>query len=234
MDEVSLSISIKLKTTKVSSDTWMQKAIEFCEKQLLDMHDQTTGLFITHSVDDWMALVRSAQSGQLSFLEENTWKARFTHFLQDATTRQSWSYGEAGFLIRLIEWYKTRIQHLLYIETHGQVYQSEHENATHTRENTTIPSSNLLSTIKNSRLPLILPFHTVSLPIRSLGCPCNGPLQFTFPLMARTIRLIAHRNALHTSFTAFTQLGKNLSVHPIPRPPLHGRINIGYVSSDFS
>ncbi|KAH0833110.1 TPR-like protein [Lanmaoa asiatica] len=197
--------------------TWMQKAIEVCEKQLSDTHKQTTSLLSAHSLDNWMAMVRNAHSGQISSLEENTWKTRFGYFLQDDTTRQSWSPGEAGFLIRLMEWYQTRTQHLLYIETHGQVYYSKHANMTGIYENMKIPNSGLVSTIKGSRLPLILPFHT-----------------FTLPLTARTIRLIAHINALHTSLTAFTHLGRNLSVHPAPPPPFCGRVNVGYVSSDFT
>lgn len=145
----------------------MQKAIEVCEKQLSDTHNQTANLLSTHSLDDWMALVRNAHAGQLSSLEENAWKTRFGYFLQDDATRLSWSRGEASFLIRLMEWYQTRIQHLLYIKAHGQIYRSEHESMTRIYENMTIPNSGLISTIKSPRLPLILPFHTVSPSIQS-------------------------------------------------------------------
>ena len=212
----------------------MQKAINVCEKQLSDMHNQTTNLLSTHSLDDWMALVRNANSGQLSPLEENAWKTRFGNFLQAEPTRLSSSHGETGFLIRLMEWYQIRIQHLLYIKTYGQVYHTEHASMTRVHETMTIPNSGLVSTIKGSRLPTILPFHTVSPSIHSGENYCTRPSQFTLPLTARTIRLIAHRNALHTSLTAFTQLGRNLSVRPAPPPPFHGRINVGYVSSDFT
>ncbi|KAF8556202.1 hypothetical protein OG21DRAFT_1437515 [Imleria badia] len=197
--------------------TWIEKAIEVCEKQLSDMHNQTTSLLSTHSLDDWMFLVRTAHSGRLSPLEEHTWKVRFGHFLQVDPSRLSRPCGEAGFFIRLIEWYQTRIQHSLYIKAYGQAYHSEHANIARVYENMTIPNSDLISAIKGSRLPMILPFHT-----------------FTLPLTARTIRLIAHRNALHTSLAAFSQFGTNLSVYPPPPPPFHGRINIGYVSSDFT
>ncbi|KAF8121800.1 glycosyltransferase family 41 protein [Boletus edulis] len=196
--------------------TWMQKAIELCEKQLSDFQDQTTttSLLSTQSRDDWMAVVRNARSGQLSPLEENAWKARFGYFLQADLSR---SREEAGFLIRLIEWYQTRIQHSLYLKAYGRVYHTHHANMTCSYEKMTIPNSGLISAVKGSKLPVILPFHT-----------------FTLPLTARTTRLIAHMNALHTSFTAFAHLGKHLSVHPAPPPPFHGRINVGYVSSDFT
>lgn len=145
----------------------MQKAIEVCEKQLSDTHNQATNFLSTHSLDDWMVLVRNAYAGRLSPLEENVWKTRFGYFLQDDPTRLSWSCGEASFLIRLTEWYQTRVQHLLYIKAHGQVYHSEHENMTRVYENMTIPNSDLISTIKCPRLPVILPFHTVSPLIQS-------------------------------------------------------------------
>ena len=211
----------------------MQKAIEACEKQLSDMQNLTTSLLSTHTLNDWMALVRNAHLGHLSHLEEDTWKARFEYFLQANPSGPS-PRGESGFLIRLMEWYQTRIQHSLYINHYGQVYHSEHASMTRLYESMTIPISGLISAIKGSRLPLILPFHTVS-PLKSPREFCCTKLQqFTLPLRARTIRLIAHRNALHTSFTTFTHLGKNLSVHPPPPPPSHGRINVGYVSSDFT
>lgn len=135
--------------------------MEVCEKQLSNMHSQTPSLLSTHSLDHWMALVRNANSGQLSSLEENAWKARFGYFLQADSTRLSWSREEADFLIRLMEWYQTRVQRLLYIKTYGQVYHSESTNTTRISENMTIPNSGLISTIKGSKLPLILPFHTV-------------------------------------------------------------------------
>lgn len=150
------------KTTEASLAAWIQKAIEVCEKQLSDVHDQTTSLLNIHSLDDWMALVRNAHPGQLSTLEENVWKARFGHFLQDDQNQLLWSCREAGFLIRLMEWYQTRVQHLLYIETYGRVYHSQHANLIPVYENLTIPNSDLISIIKGSKLPLILPFHTVS------------------------------------------------------------------------
>lgn len=145
----------------------MQKAIEVCEKQLSDMHNQTTNLLSTHSLDDWMALVRNSNSGQLTPLEENAWRTRFGYFLQAEPTRLSWSHGETDFLIRLMEWYQIRIQHLLYIRTYGQVYHTEHANMTRAYEDMPIPNSDLISTIKGSRLPTILPFHTVSPSIHS-------------------------------------------------------------------
>lgn len=153
---------IKHKRAEASLAAYVEKAIEVCEKQLSDMHNQTTNLLSTHTLDDWMVLIQNAHSGQPPPREENAWRARFAYFLQGDSTRLSWPCGETGFLIRLMEWYQTRVQHLLYIETYDRVYHSEHANLTPVYENLSIPNSGLISTIKGSRLPLILPFHTVS------------------------------------------------------------------------
>ncbi|KAJ1878849.1 hypothetical protein LPJ66_011810, partial [Kickxella alabastrina] len=68
-------------------------------------------------------------------------------------------------------------------------------------------------------VPTVLPFHT-----------------FTYPLDAREVRLISHRNALRLSFVALGGAGAPwlaphvLAPPPAPAPLLH----VGYVSSDFN
>ncbi|KAF9223524.1 hypothetical protein BS17DRAFT_796151 [Gyrodon lividus] len=198
--------------------TWMHKATEECERQLSDAYSQSTGLLRALSLDEWMALVRYACSGQLSSFEERDWSAHFRLLLGGESYQPPRRLDEAGFLIRLMEWFQTRMQRSLYIKAYGQVDHSEHTHPTQFHSSyITIPNSALLSSIKCPRLPLILPFHT-----------------FTFPLTARTIRLIAHRNALNVSFTALSHTGRDLIVRPPPPPPLCGRVNVGYVSSDFT
>ncbi|KAF9234136.1 glycosyltransferase family 41 protein [Melanogaster broomeanus] len=197
---------------------WMQKAIEVCEKQLSDAYCQSIGLLCTRSLEDWMVLVRSACSGQLSSFEEEEWIARFRLFLGEESHRSPCRLDEAGFLIRLMEWYQTRMQRSWYIKAYGRVYRSGLVHPTQLPDAcTTVPDSTPLPSIKCPRLPFILPFHT-----------------FTFPLTTRAIRLIAHRNALNASFAALTLVGRDLVVRSPPPPPPHGRINVGYVSADFS
>lgn len=53
-----------------------------------------------------------------------------------------------------------------------------------------------------------------------------------YPLPARMIRLISHRNALRISFNALSQPGLPKNVYPPPPPPKDGILNIGYVSND--
>lgn len=114
-----------------------------------------------------MALVQNAYSGQLSAADENAWKARFGYFCENDQTLSPWSRGEVSFLICLMEWYQTRVQHLLYIEAYGRVYHAEHMNLLPVYENLEIPHSSLIQTIKGPRLPIILPFHTVCLVVQA-------------------------------------------------------------------
>ncbi|KAJ1823616.1 hypothetical protein LPJ60_001404 [Coemansia sp. RSA 2675] len=66
-------------------------------------------------------------------------------------------------------------------------------------------------------VPTVLPFHT-----------------FTYPLDAREIRLISHRNALRLSFSTLSGGAPWLPRHVYPPPPQASVLRIGYVSSDFN
>ncbi|KAJ2822169.1 hypothetical protein FBU31_004671 [Coemansia sp. 'formosensis'] len=66
-------------------------------------------------------------------------------------------------------------------------------------------------------VPTVLPFHT-----------------FTYPLDAREIRLISHRNALRLSFSTLSGGAPWLPRHVYPPPAMSPTLRIGYVSSDFN
>ncbi|KIM58367.1 glycosyltransferase family 41 protein [Scleroderma citrinum Foug A] len=198
-----------------TQNVWMQKAIEICEKQLSDANSQTVGFLRTKSLEEWMSLVRAACGRPLSPHEEEEWIRRFQLFDSDDTSD---SHDEGSFLIRTIEWCITRMQHAWYIKVYGHSVRSDGAQPSLSRSHRpTLPTSGLLSSMKYPRLPFILPFHT-----------------FTLPLTSRTIRLIAHRNAINAFFTATTYTGRTAVIYPPPPPPLHGTLNIGYVSSDFN
>lgn len=56
--------------------------------------------------------------------------------------------------------------------------------------------------------------------------------KFIYPLSAREIRLVAHRNAIRVSHSTLTRPWLPEHVYPPPPPP-GPKINVGYVSSDF-
>lgn len=57
--------------------------------------------------------------------------------------------------------------------------------------------------------------------------------QFAHPMTARMIRLVSQRQALRTSYTALTAHWLPDHIFPPPNPPVDGKLNIGYLSSDF-
>lgn len=199
-------------------DVWMRKAIEVCEKQLSDADTQVTGLLRTKSLEEWMALVRFARGRPLSPVEEKEWIQRFRLFFEDDSSVTSANRNEASFLIRLLEWCLSRMQHAWYIKTYGRtVHADTPQPSLSTANRLTLPVCSVLSSLGYPKLPFILPFHT-----------------FTLPLTSRTIRLIAHRNAINAFYTATTYTNKAAIVYPPPPPPVRGKLNIGYVSSDYN
>ncbi|KAI6013045.1 glycosyltransferase family 41 protein [Pisolithus marmoratus] len=199
-------------------DARLHTAIEVCEKQLSDADTQVTGLLRTKSLEEWMALVRLACGRPLLPVEEEEWIQRFQLFLVDDSSVTSVNRNEASFLIRLLEWCLSRMQRAWYIKSYGHAVRADTPQPSLSHANPlTLPASGALSSLGYPKLPFILPFHT-----------------FTLPLSSRTIRLIAHRNAINAFYTATTYTNKTAIVYPPPPPPVRGKLNIGYVSSDYN
>lgn len=197
-------------------DVWMRKAIEVCEKQLSDT--QVTGLLRTKPLEEWMALVRLACGRPLFPVEEKEWIQRFQLFFANDSSVTSVNHNEASFLTRLLEWCLSRMQRTWYIKSYGQAVRADTPQPSLSLANRVIlPISGVLSSLGYPKLPFILPFHT-----------------FTLPLTSRTIRLIAHRNAINAFYTTTTYTNKTAVVYPPPPPPVCGKLNIGYVSSDYN
>ncbi|CAO3598974.1 unnamed protein product [Absidia cylindrospora] len=136
------------------------------------------------------------------------WKLRHSHK----------SKNEGGWLIRLLERVMRRMQRHWYIKEFGGVVATEYaqasitvdpQNAQH-YQRPQIPDG-----LSSPPVPTVLPFHT-----------------FTYPLSARQIRLISHRNALRISHSTLTSSW--VASHVYPPPPPGPRLKIGYVSSDFN
>ncbi|KAI8391424.1 glycosyl transferase family 41-domain-containing protein [Radiomyces spectabilis] len=142
------------------------------------------------------------------------WRQRLQYFAEMEGKK-----NEGGWLIRLIERILRRLQRKWYIETYGEVVQSNVQRSAIliTKEaaekyvRPMIPSS-----LPMPPLPTVLPFHT-----------------FTYPLNARQVRLISHRNALRISHTTMNAAWVPSHVYPPPPPP-SPRLKIGYISSDFN
>ncbi|CAO3632045.1 unnamed protein product [Cunninghamella echinulata] len=135
--------------------------------------------------------------------------------------------NEGGWLIRLIERLIRRMQRYWYLQHYGKVTVIENNDYHHNPQkiNSIIVNDQLAKKYKRPSIPdqlatppipAVLPFHA-----------------FTYPLSARQIRLISHRNALRISHTTLTSSWISPYVYPPPPPPCP-RIKIGYVSSDFN
>lgn len=122
--------------------------------------------------------------------------------------------NEGGFMLRIIERLMRRTQHRWYHDLYTRECTNENESGT---VNNDAYGRILLPTcLPIPSIPTVLPFHT-----------------FTYPLSPRQVRLISHRNALRTSHSTLSQMWLPKHVYPPPPPP-GGKLNIGYVSSDFN
>lgn len=149
----------------------MRKSIEICQKQLLDASTQNSGLFRTIPLEEWVGVVRLACGKPLAPCEKSEWLQRFQHFLADGPSTESDNPDEESFIIRLMEWCITRMQHAWYIKTYGCTFCSDAPPPIPSRFNRpTLPISTILSLMKTPKLPFILPFHTVS---NSVNARCS-------------------------------------------------------------
>lgn len=200
-----------------SKSGWIGHVVDIVEKQLNEGAIWGAGILKspynpTCSVGDKLVqmMMECVNSKDL-----NIWKNRLGFFLRPSTDTEK--KDEGGWLIRLVERIMRRLQHKWYIDTYGQRTVRLYERIVVTPELAQKYQRPLIpSTLTCPPVPTVLPFHT-----------------FTYPLSARQIRLISHRNALRISHTALTSSWVPTHVYPPPPPP-SPRIKLGYVSSDFN
>ncbi|KAL1915529.1 uncharacterized protein VTP21DRAFT_6653 [Calcarisporiella thermophila] len=153
---------------------------------------------------------------------ERVWRKRIATW----TSKMHSKRNEGGWIIRLIERLMRRVQRRWYLDMYGANY------GMHYVQQQTLPVQHpplitpevaqkyarpmLPSALASPAVPTVLPFHT-----------------FTYPLSARQVRLISHRNALRISHSTLTSSWLPSTVYPPPPPP-NPRMRIGYVSSDFN
>ncbi|OBZ79822.1 putative UDP-N-acetylglucosamine--peptide N-acetylglucosaminyltransferase SEC [Grifola frondosa] len=194
---------------------WMTKMVDVTGRQLQAVYTQAAGMLETPAaLDDWLHALAITKGRLLRTDEREMWLACFRRLCE----HRGEQVNDAGFIIRFVDWLQPRLQRRWYIRAYGNTL-GTHGAAVQRSDN--LSSFFLRPTLPgNITLPLIpsvLPFHT-----------------FTYPLSPRANRLIAHRNALRISYVALTQpwLPKHV-FHP-PRPPVRGRLNIGYISNDVN
>lgn len=211
-----LSMSMNAVCNWTARDHWLTNAIAICEEHLSELHHQNIGILGERSVDDWLLTIALTTSRPQCDHSLRRWVHRFCLFTDTSDGRQP-HLNEGSFLMRLIDWYRSRMQHRRYIETYGEIlYGEELPHSPPEAASTARPFGFVLSSASLQKVPTVLPFHT-----------------FTLPLPSRTIRRIAHRNALRVSYNIMTQVSPD-RVPLLPTPPLKRRLNVGYVSSDFS
>lgn len=208
---------------KKARSGWIGRVVEIVEKQLDDgavwgvgilklQIDQSGKSLGEHLAEKCVeaTVVRDGDSARLVEL----WTKRLAYFSETHKKK-----NEGGWLIRLIERIMRRLQRNWYLEHYGGAIQTDipqpritvTKESSHRYQRPLIPTS-----LSAPPVPTVLPFHT-----------------FTYPLTARQVRLISHRNALRISHGTLTSSWVPTHVYPPPPPP-SPRLRIGYVSSDFN
>ncbi|KAF8070184.1 glycosyl transferase family 41-domain-containing protein [Lyophyllum atratum] len=196
---------------------WIHDLIATCEQQLSVVYAQNVGLLQrVYTLQEWMDKIQSVYDRPLSRQQWERWERSLRLFYTEFD-RVEHGVNEGGYVLRLVEWLSRGLQRKWYVESYGTVLRSEHQEDHRSRVQQDIFSRPIVPSIAHFPVPALLPFHT-----------------FSFPLDPRTIRLISHRNALRISYKTLTQPWLPKHVYPPPPPPYKGRLNIGYVSYDFT
>ncbi|KAM0749157.1 TPR-like protein [Meredithblackwellia eburnea MCA 4105] len=193
---------------------------ELIAKQLVDGQQYGAGVVRSfQTADKWISdisqFMYDLQPEAIGPVAE-TWMFRLQPFL--GGHRPPWA-NEGGFVIRLVERLMRRVQRRWYIAVYQKThYTTEILPAIAVQESDVVKYRRpvLPPSLSIPPVPTVLPFHV-----------------FTYPVSARETRLISHRTGLRISFNTLTQPWLPRNVYPPPPPPLNGKINIGYVSSDL-
>jgi len=202
----------------------MAQISDLVAKQLQDGLSYGQGSLRSYGgVAEWLEIISQAIYGLRAKDvrgQMKVWEMRLTPLLNRGP-ESAGLINEGGYLIRLVERLMRRIQRRWYLATYGEAVYADPsfslnrivptaQDAIHYRRPTLPPS------LPPIPVPTVLPFHC-----------------FTLPVDARQTRLISHRTGLRISHSTLNQPWFPSIVYPPPRPPLSGKINIGYVSSDL-
>ncbi|KAF9144257.1 hypothetical protein BG015_000172, partial [Linnemannia schmuckeri] len=206
-------VVVKLSPTdKQPVSGWMGRVSEIVEKQLSEGAIWGMGLVRVFRQQLWQVILRSFLDSNPRHPDAQLWHSRLDFWCNrtDAKDRRN----EGGWIIRLLERASRRLQRRWYLEKYGANPKRPRRPSAELTEQFQRPM--LPHGMSAPPVPTVLPFHT-----------------FTYPLSARQIRLISHRNALRISHGTLGSHWLPATVYPPPAPPT-SRLKIGYVSSDFN
>ncbi|KAF9580373.1 hypothetical protein BGW38_003014, partial [Lunasporangiospora selenospora] len=199
---------------------WMGRVSEIVEKQLNEGALWGAGLVRVFRHDLWQLILRAFLDSNLKHPDVGLWQARLDAWCSRSDFKDR--RNEGGWIIRLQERAARRLQRKWYLEN------CQAATSASSAPGSTIPRRSSVELSKSYQRPMlppgmaappvptVLPFHT-----------------FTYPLTARQIRLISHRNALRISHGTLMSHWLPSTVYPPPPPPTT-RLKVGYVSSDFN
>ncbi|EJD03950.1 TPR-like protein [Fomitiporia mediterranea MF3/22] len=199
---------------------WMLQLIQTTRKQLAAAYQQNVGVVKSIGLlQDWIAWIEESINEKLLPQQRDRWLSLLQPFF-NSTNDDRDILNEGSFTIRMVEWLTRHIQWRWYIDAFGNVTSAHHKpdmlSAEAIQESgNTYSRPHLPPFMTLQSIPSVLPFHT-----------------FIYPLSAREIRLVAHRNALRVSHSTLTRSWLPEHVYPPPTPGT--KINVGYVSSDFT
>ena len=188
-----------------SGSGWMNRAVATVARQLQVGSKYGRGLLrLQANLDTWLDMIVRMLGDDRSHVRE-LWRKKLEPFFAPHTLAE-W-VNEGGFLLRLVE----RLMRISQWRWYHDKYKRGEATESHRYDRLALPSS-LMQPAATS----VLPFHT-----------------FTYPLSPRQVRLISHRTALRTTYSALSQPWLPRHVLPPPPPPVE-KLHIGYVSSDFN
>ncbi|KAI8995630.1 TPR-like protein [Trametes punicea] len=198
---------------------WITSMVAVTDAQVAQGYMASVGApALQTALEECLRALAAAYGRPLKPLEVARWQARFQRLARGGEERAQRRVNEAGFLIRFIDWVQPRMQRQWYIRAYGKTLAVDKAVATSEGNyHGFFVRPTLPKTLQPPPVPSVLPFHT-----------------FTYPLTPRVTRLIPHRSALRISYTAFAQPWLPKHVYRPPRPPIGGKINLGYISNDVN
>jgi predicted O-linked N-acetylglucosamine transferase (SPINDLY family) len=199
----------------------MKRIVELLDRQLNEGRSYGIGaLTAADTPEGWTDFVVRT-TGRKEAAYRDDWHEKFKRLvnLGIGEERETLSFNEGSFVLRLIERSMRRTQRRWYLDTYGTVASTDKPakriEVTASDEEIyrrrTLPACMGIPSV-----PSILPFHC-----------------FTLKISPRQIRLISHRTALRISQTTLSQPWMPTHVFPPPPPP-SPRIRIAYISSDLN